>query len=124
MAFGAEPRPRHFQHVFGAAAVGVVTAQAIFPHRSMFEKERSPLFGMALVASVVDRVFLQHRLCPADDLLRGLPEAWRQHKLGELPIGRPGQVTEIAPTAVLLASEEGAYYIGATMNPNGGDIML
>ncbi len=62
MAFGAEPRPRHFQHVFGIAAVGVVTAQAIFPHRSMFEKERSSLFGMALVASVVDRVFLQHRL--------------------------------------------------------------
>src|SRR4051794_5241920 len=61
MAFGAEPRPRHFQHVFGIAAVGVVTAQAIFPYRGMFEKERSPLFGMALVASVVDRVFLQHR---------------------------------------------------------------
>ncbi|MDQ0396495.1 SDR family NAD(P)-dependent oxidoreductase [Labrys monachus] len=66
-------------------------------------------------------------ICPGPidtELFRGLPEEWRRHKLGELPIGRAGQVTEIAPTAVLLASEEGAYYIGATMNPNGGDIML
>ena len=30
----------------------------------------------------------------------------------------------LAFTAVLLASEEGAYYVGATMNPNGGDVML
>jgi len=66
-------------------------------------------------------------ICPGPidtDLFRALPEDWRKRKLGELPIGRAGQVTEIAPTAVLLASEEGAYYIGATMNPNGGDIML
>ena len=28
------------------------------------------------------------------------------------------------PVFVLLASEEGAYYIGVTMNPNGGDVML
>jgi 3-oxoacyl-[acyl-carrier protein] reductase len=53
-----------------------------------------------------------------------LPEEWRKAKLNELPIRRAGQVTEIAPTAVLLASEEGAYYVGATMNPNGGDVML
>jgi 3-oxoacyl-[acyl-carrier protein] reductase len=33
-------------------------------------------------------------------------------------------VDEIAPTAVLLASDEGSYYIGATMNVNGGDVMV
>ena len=38
--------------------------------------------------------------------------------------GRAGSVEEIAPTAVLLASDEGAYYIGATLNPNGGDVMV
>ena len=26
--------------------------------------------------------------------------------------------------AVLLASDEGTYYIGATMNVNGGDVMV
>jgi 3-oxoacyl-[acyl-carrier protein] reductase len=33
-------------------------------------------------------------------------------------------VDEIAPTAVLLASDEGSYYIGASLNPNGGDYMI
>jgi 3-oxoacyl-[acyl-carrier protein] reductase len=66
-------------------------------------------------------------ICPGPietALFRGIPEEWRKRKLNELPIGRAGQVEEIAPTAVLLASEEGAYYVGATMNPNGGDVML
>jgi 3-oxoacyl-[acyl-carrier protein] reductase len=33
-------------------------------------------------------------------------------------------VEEIAPTALLLASEDGAYYVGSTLNPNGGDVMI
>jgi 3-oxoacyl-[acyl-carrier protein] reductase len=66
-------------------------------------------------------------ICPGPidtELFRNIPEDWRRRKLAELPIGRPGTVDEIAPTAVLLASDEGAYYIGATMNPNGGDVMI
>ena len=31
---------------------------------------------------------------------------------------------EIAPTAVLLASDDGAFYVGQTLSPNGGDVML
>ena len=58
------------------------------------------------------------------ELFRKLPEEWRKRKLAELPIGRAGSVEEIAPTALLLASEEGAYYLGATLNPNGGDLMV
>jgi 3-oxoacyl-[acyl-carrier protein] reductase len=62
---------------------------------------------------------------PVDtELFRRLPEEWRKRKLAELPIGRAGRVEEIAPTALLLASEEGAYYLGATLNPNGGDVMV
>jgi len=66
-------------------------------------------------------------ICPGPidtELFRGIPEPWRKRKLAELPIGRAGSVEEIAPTAVLLASDEGAYYIGATLNPNGGDVMV
>jgi 3-oxoacyl-[acyl-carrier protein] reductase len=62
---------------------------------------------------------------PVDtELFRRLPEEWRKRKLAELPIGRAGKVEEIAPTALLLASDEGAYYLGATLNPNGGDVMV
>ena len=45
-------------------------------------------------------------------------------QVAEMPIGRAGTVDEIAPTAVLLASDDGSFYIGATLNPNGGDVMI
>ena len=58
------------------------------------------------------------------DLFRKLPEDWRRRKLAEVPMHRAGKVDEIAPTALLLACEEGAYYLGSTLNPNGGDVMV
>jgi 3-oxoacyl-[acyl-carrier protein] reductase len=41
-----------------------------------------------------------------------------------LPIGRLGRVEDIAPTAVFLASDESAFYVGQTLSPNGGEVML
>ena len=57
-------------------------------------------------------------------LLDGETEEWRSAKLAELPMGRFGTVAEVTPTAVLLASDDGAYYAGQTLGPNGGDVML
>ena len=56
-------------------------------------------------------------------LARDTPE-WRANKLAELPIQRFGEVSEVAPTALLLASDDGSYYVGQTLSPNGGDTML
>jgi 3-oxoacyl-[acyl-carrier protein] reductase len=57
------------------------------------------------------------------DMLAALSDEWRAAKLAEMPIGRFGRPDEIAPTAVLLASEDGAYYTGSTLNASGGDVM-
>ena len=57
------------------------------------------------------------------DLFRDLSEEWRDAKLAELPLGRFAAASEIAPTAVMLASADGAYYVGQTLSPNGGDVM-
>ena len=57
-------------------------------------------------------------------LLDGETEEWRSAKLAELPIGRFGTVSEVTPTAVLLASDDGSYYVGQTLSPNGGDAMV
>ena len=57
-------------------------------------------------------------------LVRGIPKEWIKRKLAEMPIGRLGRVDEVAPAALLLASEEGGFFVGASMNMNGGDYMI
>jgi 3-oxoacyl-[acyl-carrier protein] reductase len=57
------------------------------------------------------------------EMLRSLPPDWLERKRAELPLGRFGRVEEVVPTAVLLASDEGAYYTGSTLNVSGGDVM-
>lgn len=44
--------------------------------------------------------------------------------LEDLPLGRIGTVDEVAPSAVFLASADSTYYVGQTLGPNGGDVML
>jgi len=47
----------------------------------------------------------------------------RQAFIDALPVGRFGRPEEIAATAVLLAGPDGGFYVGATLSPNGGDVM-
>lgn len=62
---------------------------------------------------------------PVDtELLRNHSREWLEMKKAQLPVGRFGHVSEIAPTALLLASSAGAFYAGQTLSPNGGDVML
>lgn len=57
------------------------------------------------------------------DLLNDITEEWREAKKAELPMDRIGQVEDVVPTAVFLASDDSAYYTGQTLSPDGGDAM-
>ncbi len=57
-------------------------------------------------------------------MLASETDEWTRAKLASLPIGRFGAVSEVVPTAVFLASDESTYYVGQTLGPNGGDVML
>ena len=81
----------------------------------------------ALAREVSHRGVLVNAIAPGPietPLLDGESEEWRSAKLAELPIRRFGTVDEVTPTAVLLASADGSYYVGQTLGPNGGDVML
>ena len=84
-------------------------------------------FTKALAREVSSRGVLVNAIAPGPintPLLDSETKEWRTAKLAELPIGRFGEVDEVTPTAVLLASAGGSYYVGQTLGPNGGDVML
>jgi 3-oxoacyl-[acyl-carrier protein] reductase len=57
-------------------------------------------------------------------LVDGISADWKKAKQAELPLGRFGRVAEVAPTALLLASDPGGnLYVGQTLGPNSGDVM-
>ena len=81
----------------------------------------------ALALEVAEHGVLVNAIAPGPvntALLAGITEEWKAAKQAELPLGRFGVPKEIAPTAVLLASDPGGnLYVGQTLGPNSGDVM-
>jgi 3-oxoacyl-[acyl-carrier protein] reductase len=58
------------------------------------------------------------------ELVLGLSDEWRDAKAAELPLGRFGEPWEVAETVAFLISNGAALYVGQTLGPNSGDVML
>jgi NAD(P)-dependent dehydrogenase (short-subunit alcohol dehydrogenase family) len=41
----------------------------------------------------------------------------------DVPLGRPGQPEEVAPSYVFLASDDASYFTGQVLHPNGGEVV-
>lgn len=84
-------------------------------------------FTKALAREVAARGVLVNAIAPGPISTGIMPpesEALEEARKAALPIRRFGTVDEVAPTAVFLASDESSYYVGQTLGPNGGDVML
>jgi NAD(P)-dependent dehydrogenase (short-subunit alcohol dehydrogenase family) len=108
-----------------ASQLGQIGGTSV-PH---YVASKAGIIGLtkALAREVAGRGVLVNAIAPGPietPLLARETEAWRSGKLAELPIKRFGRVDEVTPTAVLLASADGSYYVGQTLGPNGGDVML
>jgi 3-oxoacyl-[acyl-carrier protein] reductase len=108
-----------------ASQLGQVGGQSV----SHYAASKAGIIGLtkSLAREVSRRGVLVNAIAPGPietPLLDSETEEWRSGKLAELPIARFGTVDEVTPTAVLLASADGSYYVGQTLGPNGGDVML
>lgn len=57
-------------------------------------------------------------------LVRALSEDWQRAKAAELPLGRFGEPEEVAETVAFLCSDAASLFVGQTLGPNSGDVML
>ncbi len=58
------------------------------------------------------------------ELVKRLSPEWRAAKAGELPLGHFGEPEDVADTVAFLASPRARIYVGQTLGPNSGDVML
>lgn len=81
----------------------------------------------SLALEVSSRGVLVNAIAPGPietPLLGGIDDDWKRAKRAELPLGRFGTADEVAPTAVLLASDPGGnLFVGQVLGPNSGDVM-
>lgn len=57
-------------------------------------------------------------------LVAALSEDWKVAKRAELPLGRFGNPAEIGGVVSFLCSPDAALFVGQTLGPNSGDVML
>ena len=57
-------------------------------------------------------------------LVMNLSETWRKTKAAELPLGRFGEPEEVAAAVAFLLSDQASLFVGQTIGPNSGDVML
>lgn len=80
-------------------------------------------FTRALAREVGSRNITVNSVAPGfiqTDMTDHLPEAQRETLLGQIPLGRLGQPSEIASAVCWLAGDGAAYVTGTTINVNGG----
>ena len=57
-------------------------------------------------------------------LVEALSEDWKTAKRAELPLGRFGSPAEVGGVVSFLVSDDAALFVGQTLGPNSGDVML
>lgn len=57
-------------------------------------------------------------------LVRSLSSGWQRAKAEQLPLGRFGEPEEVASTVAFLCSPAASLFVGQTLGPNSGDVML
>jgi len=80
-------------------------------------------FSKSLAREVGTRGITVNAIAPGfidTDMTRNLADDQRESLISQIPLGRLGEVDDIASAAVFLASPQAAYITGETLHVNGG----
>jgi 3-oxoacyl-[acyl-carrier protein] reductase len=83
-------------------------------------------FAKSLAREIGSRGITVNAVAPGfidTDMTRALPEEQRNALLGQIALGRLGDVSDIANTVAFLASSDAGYITGETIHVNGGMYM-
>src|SRR5215204_1056814 len=84
-------------------------------------------FTRALSGSLVKKGIRVNAVAPGPVWTPLIPASFDEKKVAEFgkntPIGRTAQPVEIAPSYVFLASNDGVFFTGQVLHPNGGSVI-
>ena len=108
--------------------MGSVVAMTGNPGQCNYAAAKAALggFSRSLAREVGSRGITVNIVAPGfidTDMTRALPEQQRAALIGQIPLGRLGQAEDVAAAVAFLASSEGAYITGSTIDVNGGMFM-
>jgi 3-oxoacyl-[acyl-carrier protein] reductase len=110
-------------------AIGSVVGTTGNPGQGNYAASKAGLIGMtkAIAAEVASRGVTANVVAPgfiATPMTDVLSDKQKEAILTSVPMGRLGQVDDIAAAVIYLASQEAAYVTGQTLHVNGGMAMI
>jgi NAD(P)-dependent dehydrogenase (short-subunit alcohol dehydrogenase family) len=115
----------------GAAIINTtsVTAYKGSPHLLDYSSTKGAItaFTRSLSQALADKGIRINAVAPGPIWTPLIPSTFPANKVekfgSDVPLGRPGQPEEIAPSFVFLASDDSSYMTGQVIHPNGGTIV-
>lgn len=84
-------------------------------------------FTRSLALSLASKGIRVNGVAPGPIWTPLIPATFDEEKVSKfgsnVPMGRPGQPEEVAPSYVFLASDESSYISGQMLHPNGGEVI-
>jgi NAD(P)-dependent dehydrogenase (short-subunit alcohol dehydrogenase family) len=115
----------------GAAIINTtsVTAYKGSPHLLDYSSTKGAItaFTRSLSQALVDKAIRVNGVAPGPIWTPLIPSTFPSKEVetfgSDVPLGRPGQPDEIAPSFVFLASDDSSYMTGQILHPNGGTVV-